>query len=87
MKSEYITAEEASGLAHEAIALNGNYLREETNDVFNEIRKAAEKGNFYITLDRHLDPIITKRLKDQKFVVVYDSHRNESITTISWKLK
>lgn len=85
MISECITAEEASLLAHEATSLNGDYLRAESNAVFNQIREAAEKGDFQISIDGYFNPIITKRLKAQKFIVTTESCRNEIVTCISWK--
>lgn len=77
------TAAMARDIANETRALNGSYLRKETNMIVDQIKSAANRGDYTLTVE-YIDKIIISRLEALGFKVKVDTSCNETYTYISW---
>ena len=70
----------------EAQAINGAYMRDETNSLLAKIAEASKKGQSELTAAR-LDPVIDRRLQTLGYKVKWTEgydQRDPGYTTISW---
>jgi len=83
-KENYLTAQDARKLYEEAHSLEGEYMREETTRILDDIRHAALKGKGAISSTR-TDQIIVKRLRHLGYSVeVIDDQRDGNYLNVSW---
>jgi hypothetical protein len=57
---------------------------QQLNTVARHIADAIEKGAYSVSIELYLQDGVKETLKGLGYTVRYDSHRNESYTTISW---
>jgi len=60
--------------------------QKQLNKAAETINAAVKLGQWYITLDCHLEPSVKKTLETKGYKVSSGSDRNEFYTTISWAL-
>lgn len=78
------TAAEAKKLVDNYNDVLRGVLAEEFNGYLKTIKGTAAKGGSCIHVYKQLPIVIVDKLKEYGFVVEYNSHRNEDLTTISW---
>jgi len=66
---EYLSADAARKMSDKARALNGDYLRKETLEIFNLIKMAAGVGKSSITINGSIDPVVRRRIESLSYVV------------------
>ena len=68
------------------MALKASYRdnREQTTEIVNAIREAAEAGNTQCTIDGALPDPIKRLLQERGYKITLYFHRNESFTKINW---
>ena len=76
-------AAKARDIANETRGFHGSYLRKETNMIVDQIKSAANRGDYTLTVE-YIDKIIISRLEALGFKVKVDTSRNETYTYISW---
>ena len=79
------TASTAREYVKAAHAIDGAYLRDETDKIMKEIANIALTGQSEYNMYSFVDPIICKRLRELGFVVsVVHCQRDGDTTTVSW---
>ncbi len=68
------------------MALKASYRdnKEQTAEIVNTIKEAAEAGNTQCTIDGALPDPIRRLLQEQGYKVTLYFHKNESFTKINW---
>ena len=74
--------------AHEArkraLEITSTAEKSQLDTVYNKIGDAVDNGKFECHLYEYLMPAVEKQLTKDGYKTNYSSHRNESLTTISW---
>jgi hypothetical protein len=80
------SAQEARKLTEDARSMDGEYLREQTNKILNDIRTISVKGGDSLQAGK-LDDVVSQRLKNLGYKVVWSEgydQRDPGYTTITW---
>lgn len=81
----YLTAKEAGKIAEDTKAIDGSFMRADTDRIMEEIEKLARCGELKMTASFGLHKVIQDRLKQLGYSVkVTSDQRDGDWTTISW---